>query len=210
MHCSGSRQHGYSAVSCASSPDACWRKCTKHTEAASWREMSGSFLTVKRGRVNKGIRNTVLHESDMFFAYNNGIAATASSVSVKQTSKGLTLLSATDLQIVNGAQTTASLAAAQRNDKASLARVHVPMKLSVVSPERSGVMIPLSPRSRTAKTRVSDARLFSNHDFHRRLEEISRRLWAPATRGAQHETHWFYERTRGQYMYQRDRGYDLS
>jgi len=41
---------------------------------------------------------------------------------------------------------------------------------------------------------------FSNHEFHRRIEQISRRLWAPASGGAQHETHWFYERARGQYL----------
>ena len=35
-----------------------------------------SFLTTKR-KVNKGIRNTVLHEPQMFFGYNNGIGATA-------------------------------------------------------------------------------------------------------------------------------------
>ncbi len=32
-----------------------------------------------------------------------------------------------------------------------------------------------------------------------RLEELSRRLWAPAQQGAQRETKWFYERARGQY-----------
>ena len=35
-----------------------------------------SFLTAK-GKINKGIRNTILNEPEMFFAYNNGIAATA-------------------------------------------------------------------------------------------------------------------------------------
>lgn len=158
-----------------------------------------SFLTT-RGRVNKGIRNTLLHESDMFFAYNNGIAATASSVSIGHTSAGMVILSATDLQIVNGGQTTASLAAVKRNDRVSLDRVHVPMKLSVVTPERSGEMIPLISRYANTQNRVSDADFFSNHEFHRRLQEISRRIWAPAVGGAQHETHWFYERTRGQYM----------
>jgi hypothetical protein len=31
------------------------------------------------------------------------------------------------------------------------------------------------------------------------MEEFSRRLWAPAGKGAQRETKWFYERARGQY-----------
>lgn len=158
-----------------------------------------SFLTI-RGRVNKGIRNTVLHEAPMFFAYNNGIAATASSITLGATDAGSRLLTATDLQIVNGGQTTASLASARRQDKASLDGVFVPMKLSVVAPERSGEMIPLISRFANSQNRVSDADFFSNHEYHRRLEEISRRLWAPARPGAQHETHWFYERARGQYV----------
>ena len=28
-----------------------------------------------KGKINKGIRNTILNEPSMFFAYNNGIAA---------------------------------------------------------------------------------------------------------------------------------------
>jgi hypothetical protein len=32
------------------------------------------------------------------------------------------------------------------------------------------------------------------------MEQISRRVWAPAATGTQHETHWFYERARGQYL----------
>jgi hypothetical protein len=158
-----------------------------------------SFLTTK-GRVNKGIRNTVLNEAPMFFAYNNGIAATASSITVEETDRGSRLLTATDLQIVNGGQTTASLASARRQDKASLDGVFVPMKLSVVTPERSGEMIPLISRYANSQNRVSDADFFSNHEYHRRLEQISRRLWAPAKSGAQYETHWFYERARGQYV----------
>jgi hypothetical protein len=156
-----------------------------------------SFLAV-RGKVNKGIRNTLLHSPEMFFAYNNGIAATASSVVT--TAAGDRITTAADLQIVNGGQTTASLASARKNDKADLSSVYVQMKLSVVSPERSGEMIPMISRFANSQNRVSEADFFSNHEFHRRLEEISRRLWVPAQGGAQHETHWFYERTRGQYV----------
>ena len=46
----------------------------------------------------------------MFFAYNNGIAATASAASVTRDASGLRLTHVTDLQIVNGGQTTATLA----------------------------------------------------------------------------------------------------
>jgi hypothetical protein len=157
-----------------------------------------SFLTT-RPAVNKGIRNTAVNQPWMFFAYNNGIAATASEVEIETTPTGPRLLSAKDLQIVNGGQTTASLATARRTEKKSLEGVFVPMKLSVVSPERSAEMVPNIAKFANSQNKVSEADFFSNHEFHRRLEGFSRRLWAPAKAGSQHETHWFYERARGQY-----------
>jgi len=158
-----------------------------------------SFLSA-RGRINKGIRQTILNRPDMFFAFNNGIACTASDVNIVSNGAGLRLVSASDLQIVNGGQTTASLAAARRNDRAALDNIFVQMKLSVVPPERSGQVIPEISRCANSQNRVSDADFFSNHEFHRRMEQISRRLWAPAIGGAQYGTQWFYERARGQYL----------
>jgi hypothetical protein len=58
------------------------------------------------------------------------------------TGRALLLAEAIDLQIVNGAQTTASLAAARRERKVPLDDVFVPMKLSVVPGELAGEMIP--------------------------------------------------------------------
>lgn len=158
-----------------------------------------SFLST-RGRINKGIRTTILNEPYMFFAYNNGIAVTCSDAVIEDGPGGLRILKAADLQIVNGGQTTASLASARRRDKAQLDCILVPMKLSIISTEISGQIIPLISRYANSQNKVSEADFFSNHEFHRRIEEISRRIWAPARSGVQHETHWFYERTRGQYQ----------
>lgn len=158
-----------------------------------------SFLSVK-GKVNRGIRNTILNEPTMFFAYNNGIAVTASEVEVSMSEGVARLKRAKDLQIVNGGQTTASLANGLRKDKADIRQIFVQMKLSVVPPEKSEEVIPQISRYANSQNKVSDADFFSNHPFHRRIEEISRRVWASAVGGAQHETHWFYERARGQYL----------
>lgn len=158
-----------------------------------------SFLST-RPKVNKNIRVSILNEPGMFFAYNNGIAATATDVTVEQGRRGSRLLQATYLQIVNGGQTTASLALAKRKDKADLENIFVPMKLSVVTPATAEVVIPKISYCANSQNKVSDADFFSNHPFHVRIEEISRRIWAPATGGAQYETHWFYERARGQYL----------
>ena len=152
-----------------------------------------------RGKVNKGIRTTILAEPGMFFAYNNGITATAQEVETRTTDSGLQITRILDLQIVNGGQTTASLFHTARKDRASLEQVFVQMKLSVVDSEDSEVVVPRISEYANTQNRVNAADFFSNHPFHRRMEEFSRRIWAPAQQGAQRETKWFYERARGQY-----------
>ena len=162
-----------------------------------------SFLQTK-GKVNKGIRNTILNAPDMFFAYNNGIAATASNIELSENNGSLFITEITALQIVNGGQTTASLAMALLKDKRDdseekLKRIYVPMKLSVVSPEKAQELIPNISRYANSQNKVSEADLWSNHPFHIRMETISRRIVAPAVDGKQYGTHWYYERANGQY-----------
>ena len=75
----------------------------------------------------------------------------------------------------------------------------VQMKLSVISPEDSEIAVPKISEYANTQNRVNAADFFANHPFHVRMEEFSRRIWAPAQIGAQRETKWFYERARGQY-----------
>jgi hypothetical protein len=159
-----------------------------------------SFLTAK-GKVNQGIRRTIIERPEMFFAYNNGISAVASEVIVDYTDTGPRMISATNLQIVNGGQTTASIENVRRIDKApTLAQTFVPMKLSVLTGLDSSSMVSDISRFANSQNKISDADFFANHPFHQRLEQISRRLLAPARAGMQYETRWFYERARGQYL----------
>jgi len=158
-----------------------------------------SFLNF-RSKINKGIRKTIATEPQMFFAFNNGIATTATDVKVDKGSDGMHLLLANDFQIVNGGQTTASMTSSRRRDKLDLSRTFVQMKLVVIAAERSGTVIPQISRFANSQNKVSDADFFSNHEFHRRVEELSRRILAPAVGGKQSETYWFYERARGQYL----------
>lgn len=152
-----------------------------------------------RAKVNQGIRTTIMTEPGMFFAYNNGITATAQGVETKRTGDGLQITRITDLQIVNGGQTTASLFHTRRKDKADLTQIFVQMKLSVIDSEESEKVVPRISEYANTQNRVQAADFFSNHAYHIRMEEFSRRIWAPAGKGAQRETKWFYERARGQY-----------
>lgn len=152
-----------------------------------------------RGNVNKGIRATILNEPHMFFAYNNGITATAQDVETEMSEAGLQIMRIKDLQIVNGGQTTASLFHTRRKDKASLGSIFVQMKLAVIDSQESETVVPRISEYANTQNKVNAADFFSNHPFHIRIEEFSRRIWAPAQQGGQRETKWFYERARGQY-----------
>jgi hypothetical protein len=162
-----------------------------------------SFLQSK-GKVNKGIRNTILNNPEMFFAYNNGIAATAETIDISEGPDGKVITGFKSLQIVNGGQTTASLANAWENDiklnsRNQIKRIFVPMKVSVVSQKSAEELIPNISRFANSQNKVSDADLASNHPFHRKVEELSRRIHAPAVGGAQFGNFWYYERANGQY-----------
>ena len=161
-----------------------------------------SFLSTKVA-VNKKIRGTILNNPQMFFAFNNGISATAMDVEIEDTNHGRFITFVRDFQIINGGQTTASISNARYKDKADLSSIFVQMKLTSIdetTPEESNELIRNISRSSNSQNKVSDADFFASHPFHRRMEQISRHLFAPASEGAQYETKWFYERARGQYL----------
>lgn len=155
-----------------------------------------SFLQFKSG-INKGIRKTIKETPDMFFAYNNGITATADGVEVDDKGNIIVLK---NLQIVNGGQTTASLYTSKKNDKSDLSKIFVQMKLSVIPEEQIHEVVPNISRFANSQNKVSDSDLFANHPFHRRMEEKSRRIATPRKQGELHQTKWYYERARGQYL----------
>lgn len=158
-----------------------------------------TYLQAKTN-VNKGILRTIREEPEMFFAYNNGLTATASGVELKQLSDGqLAISSIRDLQIVNGGQTTASILYAKDVGNSSLEKVHVQMKLSVVPSNFVEKVVPLISRYANTQNRISEADFFSNHPFHLQMERYSRLLAPPPQDGALVGEKWFYERARGQY-----------
>ena len=153
-----------------------------------------------RGNVNRGLRNTITNNPEMFFAYNNGITATAESIETVESPNGMLLTGMRNFQIVNGGQTTASIHAALRNKDVDLDKVFVQMKLSIVKSDRAMEIVPKISEYANTQNRVSAADFFSNHPFHIRIEGFSRRLYAPTKDGTFRQSKWFYERARGQYQ----------
>jgi len=160
-----------------------------------------SFLQVK-GAVNKGIRDTLRDEPEMFLAYNNGISVTAESVDIVRDENGKpSIRKIRDMQIVNGGQTTASVYNASHDKKtpANLSHVFIQMKVSVIStPDDMDEIVPRISAFANTQNKIQVADFSANDPFHRRIEELSRTIWTPAQGGLKPQN-WFYERARGQY-----------
>lgn len=156
-----------------------------------------------RGKVNIGMKNTIINQPEKFFAYNNGLTTTAEGIEIEETSRGLKIKSLKNLQIVNGGQTTASIYSTMRKAKkgeVDLSKIFVQMKLTIVAPEQVEELVPKISEYANTQNKVSATDFFSNHPFHIRMEEFSRRVYAPAAEGTHRQTKWFYERARGQFM----------
>lgn len=158
-----------------------------------------------RAKTNKGIQKTIREEPELFFPYNNGLSATAENVECIHTDSGLAVSSINNLQIVNGAQTTGSIHAALRTARDQLESVFVQMKLTVVPPDRSEEIVPRISEYANTQNKVNAADFFSNHPFHIRMEKYSRDVIFAAREGERHDSKWFYERSRGQYINERAR-----
>lgn len=156
-----------------------------------------TFLQFK-GAVNKGIKNTIEYRPDRFFAYNNGITATASEI--KKNSKGDIIL-IKDFQIVNGGQTTSAIYAANKLSKLDVSNISVPMKLSVIrDKDKQNEFVSKVSEYANTQNKVNKSDFFSNNSFHRQMKTYSQRIWVPVCNGSQQRTRWFYERVRGEYL----------
>lgn len=166
-----------------------------------------SFLQFT-GKINKGIRNTILEEQHMFLAFNNGIAATAEDIRLVDLpeNKGKAISWVRDFQIVNGGQTTASIYHTRKKNNADISEIFVPLKLTIIKDrDNFAEIVGRIAEYANTQNKVSASDLSSNRQNHVLLEKLSRTIWAPPMAGQTHQTRWFYERSRGQYRNERIR-----
>jgi hypothetical protein len=163
------------------------------------------FLS-QRVNVNKGIRDTILNEPDMFCAYNNGITVYAESIDCIEKGNGIVDLSnVNDFQIVNGGQTTASLYHTRKKNKCELDKIQVQMKLMVIhdgeingGKERlSDILVPKIGKFSNTQNRIQMSDLSANDKPHPEIFAISKNSVAPDPTGGTKTSYWFYEKSRG-------------
>lgn len=159
--------------------------------------------------VNSGIRRTINTDPTKFFTYNNGIATTAADVEIEEINGEMFITKIVDLQIINGGQTTASLAeAVLKRTNTTLDGIFVPMKLTVIEDRETedddGVrfydqMVQNIAKYANSQNKVTAADLFSNDPFHIWMEKMSKKHLAPPAQYAI-PTGWYYERSRKKYQ----------
>lgn len=148
-----------------------------------------------RGKVNKGILETLKNEPERFMAYNNGLAATVDEIDVSIFHGETCINSIRGLQIVNGGQTTASIHRAKKELKIDIERVSVPVKISRVEQDKLQEFVPLISKYSNMQNVIQVADLSANHEFHVAVDKLARSVWCPGEK-----TKWFYERARGAYQ----------
>lgn len=165
-----------------------------------------------RSSTNKGMRKSLVTEPENFFAYNNGITVTATSIKTETIDGQLSITEMENMQIVNGGQTTAAIYFSPREKGGiksaekdyyfrdiDLDKVCVQMKLTVVGEKETADAIKANIATfANSQNSIQDSDLVSNHPFHLNIETRSRKQPMPAGENGI-STKWFYERARGQY-----------
>lgn len=159
-----------------------------------------SYLQAK-GKINKGILETLRNDPADFMAYNNGITVVAEHIIFGRLHDGHEgIVELQGMQIVNGGQTTASIHRAAKDFEADLSKVYVQGKIVTVDPTRFNEVVPLISRYANSQNKVTDPDLQANHRFHVGLARVAKREWTPGQ-----TSKWFYERARGSYQTARNR-----
>ncbi len=158
-----------------------------------------TYLQLK-GNVNKGIMETIEKDPEYFLAYNNGISATASKVTLDY--KG-NIKEIKNFQIVNGGQTSASIYNAKVNKGFDISEINVIAKITVVKDEKNYDSI-VKNISRYANTQnaIKFSDFSSNDAYNKKMAELSRSIYTPVV-GSKLQTKWYYENVSGSYNNER-------
>lgn len=184
-------------------PGDCISKLYERYGARLLEQNVRSFLQFT-GKINKGIRDTIRNEPEMFLAFNNGIAATADYIGLDESERYITHIS--NLQIVNGGQTTASINNTAKKEKLDISKIYVQVKFSVIeNPDNYSEIVSRISKYANTQNKVNDADFSANNPALVVLEKLSRYILSPVTSISNMQTCWFFERARGQYKTLRSR-----
>lgn len=160
-----------------------------------------SFLQAT-GKINQGIKKTLIEEPEMFMTYNNGISTTAKSIVIdeeKSDDDFVVIKEIVDWQIVNGGQTTASIHNALQTG-VDISQVNVQIKLTVIREQsKTEEMVGFISKYANSQNKINMSDFSANDPYHIEMARLSEKIYVPSENGKS-TLRWYYERARGQYM----------
>ena len=160
-----------------------------------------SFLQAT-GKINQGIKKTLIEEPEMFMTYNNGISTTAKSIVIdeeKSDDDFVVIKEIVDWQIVNGGQTTASIHNALQTG-VDISQVNVQIKLTVIREQsKTEKMVGFISKYANSQNKINMSDFSANDPYHIEMARLSEKIYVPSENGKS-TLRWYYERARGQYM----------
>lgn len=160
-----------------------------------------SFLQAT-GKINQGIKKTLIEEPEMFMTYNNGISTTAKNIVVdeeKSDDDFVVIKEIVDWQIVNGGQTTASIHNALQTG-VDISQVNVQIKLTVIREQsKTEEMVGFISKYANSQNKINMSDFSANDPYHIEMARLSEKIYVPSENGKS-TLRWYYERARGQYM----------
>jgi hypothetical protein len=166
-----------------------------------------AFLQTK-GKINKGIQDTIREKPEYFLAYNNGLTITCDNVELTtDKSNTVCISSISDFQIVNGGQTTASLWHAKRKFKnVNLDKISVIAKINELKDKNKIDQLASDISLYSNKqNKVNPTDPKGNKSYYRTLEKLSRVISTPESARLNPGTKWFYDRVRGAFIEEKNR-----
>lgn len=158
------------------------------------------FLSLK-SKYNREMSKTIRDDADMFFSYNNGISATASSIKINTSTNKIEAIN--DFQIVNGGQTTATLYHTKKNFKKSLSQIYLQVKITVLrKTDNYPTLISNISKYANSQTAVKGSDFWTNDHYLLNIEKIS---LATPVQINNIFVNYFFERMAGQYKETRAR-----
>ena len=154
------------------------------------------FLGLRK-KINRDMKDTILHEPGLVFAYNNGLSVTATQVTIEKQDGVDCLCAIEGMKIVNGGQTTATLANVLLSGKSgeeALSKVYVQMKINQVNPDVERELVPQISQFANAQNAVKSTALQANSPFQMQIEKLVSNVHPQTNK------RWFYERLEGHYQ----------
>lgn len=155
-------------------------------------------------KVNSEMARTIAETPELFFSYNNGISSTAAEVNIQIDESGRKYISSIrNWHIVNGGQTTSTIynALKKKGMEENLQKAFVSVKVSEVSysaEQNIKNLVGDIAKYANSQTKIKDSDLSANAPYMLELQEQSRKEWATDAYG--HQTLWYFERLRGQFL----------